>query len=35
MRIGADGVPEVLPPDYYDPTRTPRRHQRFRYHDSG
>ena len=35
LRIGADGVPEVLPPDYYDPTRTPRRHQRFRYHDSG
>jgi len=35
LRIAADGVPEVLPPDYYDLTRTPRRHQRFRFHDSG
>ena len=27
---GADGVPEVVPPRHVDPTRTPRRHQRFR-----
>lgn len=35
VRIATDGIPEVLPPDYYDPARTPRRHQRFKYHDSG
>ena len=30
MRIADDGIPEVLPPDHYDPQRRPRRHQRFR-----
>ena len=29
-QMGADGVPEVVPPRHVDPTRTPRRHQRFR-----
>jgi len=30
LRVGADGIPEVLPPVRVDPARTPRRHQRFR-----
>ena len=30
LRIADDGLPEVLPPERVDPTRTPRRHQRFR-----
>lgn len=29
-QMGADGVPEVVPPRHVDPSRTPRRHQRFR-----
>lgn len=30
IRIGDDGIPEVLPPVHVDATRRPRRHQRFR-----
>ena len=30
IRLGTDGIPEVLPPTHVDPTRRPRRHQRFR-----
>lgn len=30
IRLGADGLPEVLPPLHVDRTRRPRRHQRFR-----
>jgi hypothetical protein len=29
VMLGADGIPEVLPPHRIDPTRTPIRHQRF------
>ncbi len=29
IRLGADGIPEVLPPARMDRTRTPRRHQRY------
>lgn len=29
-QMGADGVPEVVPPRHVDSSRTPRRHQRFR-----
>ncbi len=29
IRLGGDGIPEVLPPARMDRTRTPRRHQRF------
>lgn len=31
IRIGDDGIPEVLPPVHVDATRRPRRHQRFRF----
>lgn len=31
IRIGPDGVPEVIPPRYVDKFRRPRRHQRFRH----
>ena len=34
VRIAADGVPEVIPPDRYRPGRTPIRHQRFLYSSS-
>lgn len=30
VRLGPDSVPEVIPPRHVDPTRAPRRHQRFR-----
>ena len=30
IRLGTDGIPEILPPLHVDPTRRPRRHQRFR-----
>lgn len=30
IRLGAGGIPEVLPPSHVDRTRRPRRHQRFR-----
>ncbi|MEA5154977.1 HNH endonuclease signature motif containing protein [Raineyella sp.] len=29
IRLGADGLPEILPPHHVDSTRRPRRHQRF------
>ncbi|WP_432559606.1 DUF222 domain-containing protein [Granulicoccus sp. GXG6511] len=29
VRLGADMVPEVIPPDRVDPSRTPMRHERF------
>lgn len=29
-QMGADGIPEVVPPRHVDPSRSPRRHQRFR-----
>jgi hypothetical protein len=28
VRIGADGIPETIPPRRYDPDRTPLRHAR-------
>lgn len=31
IRLGADGIAEVLPPAHVDATRRPRRHQRFRF----
>jgi Domain of unknown function (DUF222)/HNH endonuclease len=30
VRLGRDGVPEIIPPDHVDPDAVPRRHQRFR-----
>lgn len=30
IRLGPDGVPEILPPTHVDRSRRPRRHQRFR-----
>lgn len=35
VRLGHDGVPEVLPPDRVDGARVPRRHERFRRLDDG
>lgn len=32
VRLGDDGIPEVLPPEHVDRSRRPRRHQRFRTH---
>lgn len=31
IRLGADHIPEVLPPPHLDPDRTPQRHHRFRH----
>ena len=35
LRIGTDGLPDVIPPRQVDPTRRPRRHQRLRIKPSG
>lgn len=29
VRLGADGIPEVIPPRGWDPARAPVRHSRF------
>ncbi|NMD47965.1 MAG: HNH endonuclease, partial [Propionibacterium sp.] len=33
VRIGPDGIPEIIPPRFVDRHRQPRRHQRFKTPD--